>query len=381
MLIEYTFIFCFSLISLFLLRKIAQRIGLVDQPNLRKQHKGAVPLVGGIAIFMTLALTIVLHPDLIPHSGLFLACITILIILGVIDDKFDISFKIRLVVQSLLTIAMITVSGLELNQIGNIFGVGSISLHAFTPFITIFAVIGAINAFNMVDGIDGLLGGLAMITFASIAIILNLQGQQLLSQFCIVMVIAISPYVLMNLGLLGRKRKVFMGDAGSMMIGFTVIWLLLTITQGPLHSIEQTPLMRPVTALWIIAIPLMDMVAIMIRRIRRGRSPFKPDRDHLHHICQRNGLSKLKTLLCICGLSVVSAAIGIVGEVYLVPESIMFVSFMIGLTVYTTLLTRHWPKHFMKVMQVTQVMNQTPLDNQVVEQTPLTKMVVDETHP
>ncbi|MDA7792990.1 UDP-N-acetylglucosamine--undecaprenyl-phosphate N-acetylglucosaminephosphotransferase [Glaciecola sp.] len=375
MLIEYTFIFCFSLFSLFLLRKIAQRVGLVDKPNLRKQHKGAVPLVGGIAIFMTLALTIVIHPDLIPHSGLFLACIAILIILGVIDDKFDISFKIRLVVQSLLTIAMITGSGLELNQIGNIFGVGSISMHALTPFITIFAVIGAINAFNMVDGIDGLLGGLAMITFSSIAIILNLQGQQLLSQFCIVMVIAILPYVLMNLGLLGRKRKVFMGDAGSMMIGFTVIWLLLTVTQGPLHSIEQNPLMRPVTALWIIAIPLMDMVAIMIRRIRRGRSPFKPDRDHLHHICQRNGLSKLKTLFCICGLSAVSAAIGVVGEVYLVPESIMFVGFMIGLTVYTALLTRHWPKH------ISQLMNQTPLNNQVVEQTPLTKMVVDRTHP
>ena len=155
-------------------------------------------MVGGIAIFMTLALTIVINPDLIPHCGLFLACIAILIILGVIDDKFDISFKIRLVVQSLLTIAMSTVSGLELNQIGNIFGVGSISLHDFTSFITIFAVIGAINAFNMVDGIDGLLGGLAMITFASIAVILNLQGQQLLSQFCIVMVIAILPYVLMN---------------------------------------------------------------------------------------------------------------------------------------------------------------------------------------
>jgi UDP-GlcNAc:undecaprenyl-phosphate GlcNAc-1-phosphate transferase len=98
------------------------------------------------------------------------------------------------------------------------------------------------------------------------------------------------PYALINLGILGRKRQIFMGDAGSMMIGFTVIWLLLGASQA-----NNQILMRPVTALCIIALPLMDMAAIMYRRIKRGRSPFRPDRVHLHHICQRAGLSKAQT--------------------------------------------------------------------------------------
>ena len=346
MIIELTFIFFFSFASLFLLRKIAKIIGLVDKPNLRKQHSGAIPLVGGIAVFLTLAQYIYTNPNVIPHSGLFLASIAILTVIGAIDDKFDISFKIRLVVQTLLTVAMMYFSGLELNHIGNIIGLGSFELGVLAPFVTILAVLGAINAFNMVDGIDGLLGGVSIVTFTSIAIILNLQGHHSLTQLCLVIVIAMLPYVLMNLGLLGRKRQVFMGDAGSMMIGFTVIWLLLSASQ-----VNNEVLMRPVTALWIIALPLMDMAAIMYRRIRRGRSPFRPDRDHLHHICQRVGLSKVQTLIVICGLSATFALVGIVGEHFLVPESIMFVGFACCFVGYSTLLLRNWPKRVTELLE------------------------------
>ncbi|SWU43101.1 Undecaprenyl-phosphate N-acetylglucosaminyl 1-phosphate transferase [Klebsiella pneumoniae] len=98
------------------------------------------------------------------------------------------------------------------------------------------------------------------------------------------MIAAILPYIMLNLGILGRRYKVFMGDAGSTLIGFTVIWILLETTQGKTHPIS------PVTALWIIAIPLMDMVAIMYRRLRKGMSPFSPDRQHIHHLPQHCSL-------------------------------------------------------------------------------------------
>jgi UDP-GlcNAc:undecaprenyl-phosphate GlcNAc-1-phosphate transferase len=120
----------------------------------------------------------------------------------------------------------------------------------------------------MVDGIDGLLGGLVLRLFAAIGIILWFDGQYSLAMWCFAMIAAILPYILLNLGALGRRYKVFMGDAGSTMIGFTIIWILLETTQGKTHPIS------PVTALWIIAIPLMDMVAIMYRRLRKGMSPF-----------------------------------------------------------------------------------------------------------
>ncbi len=128
-----------------------------------------------------------------------------------------------------------------------------------------------------------------------------------------------------------------MGDAGSMMIGFTVIWLLLGVSQ-----VESKPLMRPVTALWLIAVPLMDMAAIMIRRVRRGDSPFKPDREHLHHIFQRLGLTSRQTLVVICGFATLFAAFGIYGEATKISEAFMFYSFISCFLIYSTLLNYVW---------------------------------------
>ncbi len=141
----------------------------------------------------------------------------------------------------------------------------------------------------------------------------------------------------MNLGLLGKKRKIFMGDAGSMMIGFTVIWVLLSASQS-----TNDPLMRPVTALWLIALPLMDMAAIMIRRIRRGDSPFKPDREHLHHIFQRMGLNSRQTLFAICCLASALTAFGLYGEVTGLSEAFMFYAFITCFALYAYCLSHIW---------------------------------------
>ena len=129
-----------------------------------------------------------------------------------------------------------------------------------------------------------------------------------------------------------------MGDAGSMMIGFTVIWLLLGVSQTG----SSEPLMRPVTALWLIAVPLMDMTAIMIRRIRRGDSPFKPDREHLHHIFQRMGLSSKQTLIVICLIATLYAAFGIYGEIKNISEATMFVIFLSCFVLYSIMLAYVW---------------------------------------
>lgn len=142
---------------------------------------------------------------------------------------------------------------------------------------------------------------------------------------------------LLNLGFFGRKRRVFMGDAGSMLIGFTVIWLLLLASQN-----GTKPPLRPVTALWLIAVPLMDMAAIMIRRVRRGDSPFKPDREHLHHIFQRLGLTPHQTLGVICFIACCYAGVGIYGEVANIPEYVMFVLFILCFIVYSLLLNYVW---------------------------------------
>ncbi|WP_342607931.1 UDP-N-acetylglucosamine--undecaprenyl-phosphate N-acetylglucosaminephosphotransferase [Vibrio tritonius] len=337
MIMEMILIFFLSFASLFITRKVAKKIGLVDQPNFRKRHTGAIPLVGGISLYLVTSVYLFVNPNVLAHTGLYFFCITVLIATGALDDKFDISFKLRLGIQAGLALLVMFVTDTSLSHLGNLFGTGDISLGYFGMIFTVFAVIGCINAFNMVDGIDGLLGGLSIVTFAALAILLGLVGQHWAIGLCLTLIVAMVPYICMNLGILGRKRKVFMGDAGSMMIGMTVIMLLIGASQQP-----SVHVMRPITAVWVIAIPLMDMAAIMMRRIRRGHSPFKPDREHLHHICQRLGLTPHQTLAFICFVAALFAGFGIVGEVFQFSERTMFLSFIIIFTVYAATLAYIW---------------------------------------
>lgn len=330
MLIDLLYVSFVSLTALFVLRKWARKIGLVDISTARKQHTGKIPLVGGIAIYIAVSQYLYLKPELIPNSHLLLMLLGVLIILGAFDDKYDVSFKLRLLVQAALALCMIYFSDLQLRTLGDLLSFGDVNLGPFLGIIvTVIAVIGAINAFNMVDGIDGLLGGLSIVTFSGLAILMYADGQNGFADLCLVFIAALVPYVALNLGYFERKRKVFMGDAGSMMIGFSVVWLLLAASQG-----EPNTLMQPVTALWLIAIPLMDMAAVMIRRTKRGDSPFKPDREHLHHLFQRCGYSSTQTLMLICLCASVFAGIGITGEWLQISESLMFLLFVLCFILY-----------------------------------------------
>ncbi|MBE0369248.1 UDP-N-acetylglucosamine--undecaprenyl-phosphate N-acetylglucosaminephosphotransferase [Pseudoalteromonas aurantia] len=325
MLVELIYVFFFSFTTLFVMRKVAKRIGLVDKPNERKQHLGVVPLAGGISVCISVSYFLYQKAGGSPQLYILLISLMFLTLLGALDDKYDLSVKLRLALQTCVAVAMMHFTDYRLVSLGDPFGLGSIDLPLLGYGMTVFAVIAAINAFNMVDGIDGLLGGLSIVTFASLALLGVIFGDMLTTSTCLIFICAIIPYVCMNLGLLGRKRKVFMGDAGSMMIGFAVVWLLLSVSQV---TAEVSQSIRPVTALWLIAIPLMDMAAIMIRRIKRGDSPFKPDREHLHHIFQKLGFTSTRTLVIIVLVSTSFALVGVLGEVFNIPEPLMFYSFV-----------------------------------------------------
>lgn len=335
----YLFVFLVSFVSLFIMRKVAKRVGLVDKPNERKHHKGVIPLIGGISIFTTLCIGLLLFFPVDDNLIMYLSCAAVLVVLGAFDDFYDISFKIRLVVQVIISLIIIFVGNHSLHNLGYLMGSDTIMLSsAASGAITILGVIGAINAFNMVDGIDGLLGGLASVTFAALATVFHYSGNDYLAHVCTLIVVAIVPYIMLNLGFpLGRRFKVFMGDAGSMFIGFTVVWMLIRGSQEP--SIIA---FKPVTALWLIAVPLMDMATIMIRRVRKGQSPFKPDREHLHHICQRLGLSSFMTLFLICTVALLCASFGIWADLNGVSESTMFFSFLALFAIYFMTISYIW---------------------------------------
>jgi len=334
---ELLVIFLFSFVFLFFARKIAKKIGLVDKPNYRKSHQGLIPLVGGISVYAGVCFTFAITDYQIAHRMLYLGCAGLLVFVGALDDRFDISVKSRAFVQALVAIAMMVYAGLILKDLGHIIGPWTMVLGPFGYPLTLFAVWAAINAFNMVDGIDGLLGGLSSVTFGGMGIVMYMSGHMDLALWCFAMIAATLPYILLNLGVFGPRYKVFMGDAGSTLIGFTAIWILLQSTQG------STRPMTPVTALWLIAIPLMDMIAIMYRRLRKGMSPFSPDRQHIHHLIMRAGFSPRQAFVLITLAAAMLAAIGIIGEnLGFVPEWVMLLLFLLAFLFYGYCIKHAW---------------------------------------
>jgi UDP-GlcNAc:undecaprenyl-phosphate GlcNAc-1-phosphate transferase len=334
---ELVFVFLFSFLFLFVARKMANIIGLVDKPNYRKRHQGMIPLVGGISVYAGICFTFLITDYRIPHSSLYLLCAGLLVFVGALDDRYDISVKIRALVQAGVAVAMMSYANLTLRNLGHIIGPWEMLLGPFGYLFTLFAVWAAINAFNMVDGIDGLLGGLSCVSFGAMGIVMYDSGHMELALWCFAMIAATLPYILLNLGILGPRYKVFMGDAGSTLIGFTVIWILLQSTQGESHP------MNPVTALWLIAIPLMDMIAIMYRRLRKGMSPFSADRQHIHHLIMRAGFTPRQAFVLITLSAAILAAIGVIGEhLSFVPEWVMLILFFFAFLLYGVCLKRAW---------------------------------------
>lgn len=334
---ELISIFLFTTAFLFVARKLAKHIGLVDKPDYRKRHQGLIPLVGGISVFVGICFTFAVMNYYIPHMALYLFCAGVLVLVGVLDDRFEVSVKIRATIQGIIAILMMFYTGLHLQSLGFLLGSWELILGPFGYVLTLLAVWAAINAFNMVDGIDGLLGGLSCVSFAALGMLLWANGQISLSMWCFAMIAVIMPYILLNLGVFGWRYKVFMGDAGSTLIGFTLIWLLLETTQAPAHTLN------PVTALWIIAIPLMDMVAIMYRRLRKGMSPFSADRQHIHHLIMRAGFSSRQAFILITLAAAVLAAIGVAGEfIQIIPEYVMLALFLLAFVLYGYCIKRAW---------------------------------------
>lgn len=293
-----------------LLRPVAAIVGLVDMPDSRKQHAGHVPLVGGLAIYCGSMLAFVLFIPFSEKIAYLLVTASFVMLTGMIDDIKDLGVKVRLLVQVAASLVMIYGTGLQIESLGDLFGFGEVSLGIWSVPFTLLAVIGVINAFNMVDGIDGLAAGLALIAILGIVGFEALSGRFQNIEYLILLAFALIPFLLTNLCIIS-KRKIFMGDAGSMFVGYVIAWELINISQGVDQSIE------PVNALWCVAIPVVDTLGVMCRRMKKGQSPFKPDREHLHHIFMRAGLSDRWALVVILGSAVVILMLGLVVQVFI----------------------------------------------------------------
>lgn len=305
-------------------RHHASMLGVVDLPGGRKQHDGEIPLVGGLGMFggLTAAALIAAATGSFPaEHAAFLAAISLLVATGFIDDRSGLSLRVRFVLQAIAALIMVYGAGIRIDSFGDLFGFGEVVTGRWAAPVTVFAVLGVINAINMLDGVDGLAGGVALVgllIFSAFAA----AGAYLQQTMLLPLVSVIAGFMLFNLRTPWRsKASVFMGDAGSVLLGFALAWYAV--------DLAQSRAMTPITAVWILAIPLMDTCTLMIHRVLKGRSPFSADREHLHHILLRAGFSHGQTAVIVCILTLLLAAFGVAGWWLGVPEYVMFYSFMV----------------------------------------------------
>lgn len=294
---------CITAAAIAVLRRFATPLGLVDHPNERKLHVGTVPLVGGLAIFSGVLAGVFWYGQIDVFTSILLGSAGILAILGALDDRHDLSVRLRLLIQTGTILAVIASTGVYIHTLGHLFG-HELELGWIGIPLTVVAVIGLLNAFNMMDGIDGLAGSLSLVSIGAIVLF---AGPTPLHSSMLVMAllaVAILPYLAVNLDL--TRRKIFMGDAGSMFIGYLLAWTLIRLSQAPATHLS------PVDVLWCVALPVLDTLAVMYRRVRQGKSPFKPDRGHIHHLLLDAGLGSRRAL---CALIALAGSLAFVGSV------------------------------------------------------------------
>ena len=295
--------FCFLLCALAipLLLPLARRFGLVDHPGGRKDHACAMPVIGGLVIYVVVVAAFLLFErSLNFRTGAFMVGAGMLVLVGQLDDYFDLRWTWRIGAQSLAALFMALAGGVMATNLQDVFGFAGANMGWLAVPFTVFIVVGVINALNMADGVDGLAGSLSVVALVLYACFGLYAGNLLVVERALAVAAAVLGFLVWNARLPWQPRaRVFLGNGGSMLLGFTIAYFSVRLSQGVDHPVS------PVLGPWALALPLIDCVALMLRRWRQGRSPFAADRQHMHHLLLDAGFRVTAVVVIIAGSSLV----------------------------------------------------------------------------
>ncbi len=287
--------------------RVAQEKKLYDLPNERKIHKNPIPSLGGLGIFVgfTIALLISLKISTAPEFQYYIAAALIIFFVGIKDDILDIS-PLKKFIGQLAAAAIIMFKGkLLITGMHGFLGIYQLDL-TFSYFLTFFAIAGIINAFNLIDGVDGLAGSVSFVTCTVFGVYFFLNQDYAYAILGFVMAGSILGFLIYNFS----PAKIFMGDTGSMLLGIInailVIHFIQTASTGKAYVVTATPAI----GFAILLMPLMDTLRVFAIRASRRRSPFSPDRNHLHHILLDKGFSHRQVAITMAVLTLISSIVG-----------------------------------------------------------------------
>ncbi len=313
---------CALLIELF--RRNAQRLGMMDHPDERKQHALPIPTVGGVAMFFAVLFALQFGSPITHDEVILLGCSAMLVLLGVLDDKHNLSVSLRIMIQVSLALIVIIGAHGTIIQLGSLFGT-PIQLGLLAIPFSLIAVVGGVNAMNMIDGADGMAGSMAFITTVGAIILFTLEPLPVTQELPLALLGALCAFLLFNSRILVSRAKVFMGDAGSMWLGLVLCWLLVRVAQGPND---------PWVVLWIFGLPLIDTLTVMFRRMHRKKSPFAADRTHIHHIFELRGLSAGRSVLLSTLIQTLLVTTGVTLYLIAAPTQIVLGGFLALFAIY-----------------------------------------------
>ena len=289
--IAFLISFLSTLLLVYPIKKIAIKYGFIDLPNYRKIHVNATPRLGGLAVFLGVGLGLLyLQPQHPEFFGIAIGAFVIVMV-GLLDDKFQIRPIVKLSGQ-LLAAGIVIYAGVIIDRI-TLPLLGVIELNNFSVIITVLWIVGITNAINLIDGLDGLASGVTTIGLISILIMAITDARIFVIYLCIVLIAS-------NLGFLFHNfypAKIYMGDTGSMFLGYSIA---IISTLGLFKNVTLFSFIIPVI---ILAIPIFDTLFAIIRRALSGENIFLPDKKHIHYQLLASGFSHRATVLIIYGFA------------------------------------------------------------------------------
>ncbi|PYY29548.1 glycosyltransferase family 4 protein [Paenibacillus illinoisensis] len=294
-----------------LVKKFAVRIGAMDTPNARKVHTRIMPRLGGLGIFLAFIITVAaLLPFVsawfttrdMSFVSAFLIGGSIIVLIGALDDRFELSAKVKLLGQLVAAAVVVFGFNIRVDFVNIPFQDAYSSLEAWVAIpLTILWIVGVTNAINLIDGLDGLAAGVSGIAIGTIAVMSFLMGNTMIALMCLVLLGSIIGFLFFNF----HPAKIFMGDTGSLFLGFSLAMLSML-------GFKQIAVVSFITPLIIIGVPLSDTFFAIIRRAVQRKPIFSPDKGHLHHCLRELGFSHRQTVLIIYGIAAFFGVLAII---------------------------------------------------------------------
>ena len=324
---------------------VSFRRRLFDSVDERKLHTAHIPRLGGIAFFPCITVTVslviigynlrvgynILDMDLTNSLLSMLCCLFILYLIGMMDDLIGVRYRSKFVGQILCGI-LLPISGLYFDNLHGLFGIYTLPYYLGIPF-TVFLIVYILNAINLIDGIDGLASGLSIISFLAFSCMFIRLQWWMYSFISLAAFSVLLPFFYYNVsGKIHRGRKIFMGDTGSLTIGMLLAMMVIRLSMSDPVKESLFP-GGIVIAFSFLIIPMLDVIRVVIHRLRNGKNPFLPDRNHIHHKFIALGMSQRKAMVSI----VIMAALFALGNCFLIHCLSVTSLFLLDVAIWTVI--------------------------------------------